>query len=81
MGRSKASLDEIFRARPIVGYLAHGRTTVIASTSTKWFRRVEEAAEQHMKRWFVNEKADIDKRLLRGTIGNRTYGTQKKLYY
>ena len=37
------------------------RWTLAAKTSGKWFRRVEEAAEQDMKRWFVKEKENVAK--------------------
>ena len=36
--------------------------TLAAKKSGKWFRRLEEAAEQYMKRWFVKEKENVAKR-------------------
>ena len=36
--------------------------TLAAKKPGEWFRRVEEAAEQYMKRWFVTEKEQAAKR-------------------
>ena len=36
--------------------------TLSAKKPGGWFRRVEEAAEQYMKRWFVTEKEQVAKR-------------------
>ena len=36
--------------------------TLEATKPGEWFRRVEEAAEQYTKRWFVTEKEKIAKR-------------------
>ena len=55
-----------------VGYLERGLSlaclfaamkqwTLAAKESGMWFRRVEEAAEQYMKRWFVKEKENVAK--------------------
>ena len=36
--------------------------TLAAKKSGTWFKRVEEAAEQYMKRWFVKGKDNVAKR-------------------
>ena len=36
--------------------------TLAAKKPGEWFRWVEEAAEQYMKRWFVEEKEHVAKR-------------------
>ena len=36
--------------------------TLVVMKPGEWFRRVEEAAEQYMERWFVTEKEQVPKR-------------------
>ena len=49
------------RAQLIVIQLAH-RSKALTKKQGEWFRRVAEAAEQYMKRWFVTEKEQAAKR-------------------
>ena len=49
LGKARTGLYSLFRARPIVDQLAQRRLTLksAAEKLSEWFRRVEEAAEQH----------------------------------
>ena len=53
--------DGLSRAQVIVIQLAH-RSKALTKKQGEWFRRVAEAAEQYMKRWFVTEKEQAAKR-------------------
>ena len=70
LGRATAGLGGLSHTRPIVVYLpvAEQPRTLATKKSGKWSRRVEEAAEHYMKRWFVKENNHVGKR--------RTLGVQ-----
>ena len=63
-GRARTGLGGLSRARPIVVQLAHRSEALDVGSNEpgEWFRRVEEAAEQYMKHWFVTEKEKAAKR-------------------
>ena len=46
----------------LFGMPTEAKHWVAAKKPGEWFRRVEEAAEQYMKRWFVAEKEQVSKR-------------------